>query len=71
MGWASGSGVMNEIIEGVQGLHPSTRGTLFRVVLDAFEGADWDTIDESMGIDPVFDGVVKDKHPEWFDTEYP
>ncbi len=69
MGWASGSQVAIDIINGiaVQLLEDGLKRGVFADVLDALEAADWDTVDEAMGIDPMFDEVVRDKHPGWFD----
>jgi hypothetical protein len=71
MGWAGGSSVAIAIIEsdGVQMLEDCLRKPVLEGVLDALEGADWDTVDEAMGIDPVFDEIVLERHPNWFDSD--
>lgn len=71
MGWASGSQIANDIIEHpeVQVLEDKERKGVFRAVFEALEGHDWDTIDESMGLDPMFDEVVREKYPDWFDED--
>jgi hypothetical protein len=68
MGWASGSYIMNDIIDGMKDQFPympSTREIVYRIVIPALENGDWDTQDESMGLDPSFDVVMKDLHPDW------
>lgn len=67
MGWAGGSYVMTDIIEGIRPEIPDVyqRERVYKPILEALEGADWDTVDEAMGIDPAFDRVVKAMHPNW------
>lgn len=57
MGWASGSRLASRLI-GVALEHISNeeeRDNFYDEMIDAFEDADCDTLDECMGIDPVFD----------------
>lgn len=71
MGWAGGSQVAIAIIEDdrVQVLEDCLRKGVLEAVLDALEGADWDTLDEAMGIDPVFDELILERYPNWFDND--
>jgi hypothetical protein len=67
MGWAGGSDVMTDIIRGIRPEIPDVyqRERVYKPILEALEGCDWDTVDEAMGIDPAFDRVVKAMHPGW------
>lgn len=69
MGWASGSSVAGPIIETVSKeiKDAETRKKVYRPLYEALTGADWDTVDECLGIDTAFDEVVKEYEPEWFD----
>ena len=71
MGWSGGSRVMDGIIEALNcdnvGLHPLQRSWLYMEIIPILEDEDWDTIDECMGTDAVFDQVVQELHPEWFE----
>lgn len=71
MGWGSGSTLMDSVIDAVEATTLSTRErkTLYKKLIDAFEGADWDTQDECSGRDPAFDSALRDLHPEWEDAE--
>lgn len=71
MGWASGSTLFSAVIESIQ-THvdvPDIRIQIYIDLIEAFEEADWDTVDECMGEDPAFDVAVKQLHPDWFDEE--
>lgn len=61
MGWSAGSGIAQPIIEAIRDNVPiaKARKRIYKVLLHSFESADWDTQDEAMGIDPVFDEVLK------------
>ena len=69
MGWSGGSRVAIAIIEGVESLGDTERKHVLEVMLDALEGADWDCLDEAMGIDPVFDEIILERYPNWFDSD--
>lgn len=66
MGWADGSEVMCGIIRVAKEYVPeSTRKSFYLRVIGVLEDADWDTEDEAMGIDPLFDEALKEAHPDW------
>jgi len=76
MGWASGSSVMNEIIEVVHKEIPDDeqnnfglRKRLYKGIIKALQSHDWDTEDESLGVDPAFDQALEEIHPDWFEKE--
>ncbi len=61
MGWASGSDIAVEIVKAVKENVPDkkARKRIYIAVKDALESHDWDTQDEAMGIDPLFDEVLE------------
>lgn len=67
MGWASGSGVMNEIIDTMQDEIDDVdqRRRVYKGIIEAMEGNDWDTQDECIGQDPAFDAALQELHPDW------
>lgn len=67
MGWASGSEVMDEIIEVVQKeiKDPEIRFRLYKGIIVALEGRDWDTQGECEGTDDAFDKALMALHPDW------
>lgn len=71
MGWASGSRVLSEIIEAVMEnvSDNGEREELYNSLIDIFEDADCDTIEECLEIDEVFDDVYYEKYPEDTDIE--
>lgn len=66
MGWAGGSYVMSGIIRSAK-KHVSAkhRKAFYVDVIKALEDADWDTQDECLGKDPVFDEALYEVHPSW------
>lgn len=61
MGWASGSEVGDEIWNGIRDfIHPESRKDAARVVIDALESADCDTIYECEQL--VKDAQLEDKY---------
>lgn len=60
MGWAGGSNVAIPMIEIIQANVESeeTRTVLYQGLYDVLRGADWDTVDEATGIDPLFDSIA-------------
>jgi len=68
MGWASGSGVMEEIIEVVQAeiKDPKVRLSLYKGIISALEGQDWDTQNECEGTDDAYDKALMELHPDWY-----
>jgi len=68
MGWASGSGVMREIIEVVQAdiKDPEVRLHLYKGIITALEGQDWDTQNECEGQDDAYDKALMELHPDWY-----
>ena len=67
MGWASGSQVMEEIIDLVKDeiRDDQVRYRLYKGIITALEGNDWDTQNECEGVDAAYDKALKDLHPDW------
>jgi hypothetical protein len=67
MGWGSGSSLAFDVIKGLSECHATVeqRKMFYGVLIPAMENQDWDTHQDSMGIDPAFDEVVWDLHPDW------
>lgn len=61
MGWSSGTSLMEVIIETIQENvgDPDKRRYMYADIIPAFIDADWDNVDEVMGIDPEFDDEAK------------
>lgn len=68
MGWASGSGLFASVIDAAKVAIPTEadRKEFYKKVIAAFEEHDWDTLDECLDDDPVYEAAVKELHPGWF-----
>lgn len=71
MGWASGSSLMDEIIDAAieVGIDEVTRREFYEKIIESFEDQDCDTLQECEGKDTAFDAALKSAHPEWFEEE--
>ena len=69
MGWASGSELFGHVITAAKKAIPddAARAEFYKPVINAFEDHDWDTQNECEGDDPVFDKLMKEMHPEWYE----
>lgn len=69
MGWASASGIMNEVIDAVlpEVDDNEARKRIYKPIIKVLEDGDWDTQDESLGIDPAFDELMAEIHPGWYE----
>lgn len=67
MGWSSGSEIMNAVIEAVRDevKNKEKRKAIYLPVLDMLENNDWDTQDESIGLDAAFDEIMVIRYGEW------
>jgi hypothetical protein len=65
MGWASGSGLMDDIITVIFSEIPekSKRFRIYTGIIKAMENFDWDTQDACLGHDPEFDRALGKLHP--------
>lgn len=68
MGCASGSEVMEEIIEVAQTevKDYKIRLRLYKGIIRALEGQDWDTQSECKGSDHAYDKALMELHPDWY-----
>lgn len=62
MGWASGGEVADPVIKAVKENVPDekARRKIYDALIDALQSRDWDTEQESMGIDDCFDEALRD-----------
>jgi hypothetical protein len=65
MGWSRGSGLFSELIWIMMKTVPEdkVRREIYEHMLDAFEENDWDTQDECVGPDQVFDELFEERYP--------
>jgi hypothetical protein len=71
MGWASGSALFHDLILSLQDaeVDAPTRAKIYDAMIEAFENMDWDTQQECEGEDPVYDKVLKERNPEWYEED--
>lgn len=71
MGWGSGSRLATRLIEAAKDTisNEEERVNFYDAMIDAFEDADCDTLDECLEVDPVFDALWKTKYPDsdWYE----
>lgn len=67
MGWSSGTTIVEKMIDIIQENvgDPDKRFYMYLEMIEVFEDADWDNIDEVMGKDEEFDRAAKQLHPDW------
>lgn len=65
MGWASGSGLMQDVITAVNKSFRRGKGAkkFYEMVIEAFQDHDCDTLDECKGSDPDFDAAYREAYP--------
>lgn len=64
MGW-NASHIVERIIESAKtNFRSDDREDFYDDLIEVFTDADWDTIDEVLGLDPAFDRVARSKFPE-------
>lgn len=67
MGWASGSGLMSDIIEEIEnidGLNHDLKIEVYKVMIEKFEDHDCDTLDECVDDSKAFEEAYYDLYPE-------
>lgn len=76
MGWASGSGVMSDIVTNIRDtgladeIKDDARQALYGILIDAFQDADCDTLDECLDIDPAYDKAYANFYPDEEDEDW-
>lgn len=65
MGWASGSDVAKKIITSgvVRKMRRKNRLEFYRVLIEALEDQDCDTLQECIDLDPVFEEAYEEMQP--------
>lgn len=60
MGWSSGTDIAIAVVTAVKAnvSDAKVRLKIYKPFLEAMEDSDWDTQDEAMDIDPVFDKLI-------------
>lgn len=68
MGWGSGSLLMDKVIRKLKAEHVPeyTRKLIYETMIPAMQDMDWDTEIDCMGIDPVYDNLLRESFPDWF-----
>jgi hypothetical protein len=63
MGWASGSRVACKVIKAVKKVKMTKKAkkAIYKALGSALQEHDWDTQNEVLGIDPVYDEVSKEE----------
>ena len=63
MGWSGGYYVMNGLIRTLNfvGVDADTREKIYEKMLRVLEDQDWDTQEDCVGEDPVYDSVLRDE----------
>lgn len=71
MGWNAGSLIMDDLINALiaADISDDQRKIIYEKIYESFRDMDWDTVDECLGVDFVFDNVVRSIEPEWFDED--
>jgi hypothetical protein len=65
MGWASGSGLLGDIILSTKKVVPvKHRKELYKLFIDHFESYDCDTVCECIGLDKQFDLAMQELYPD-------
>lgn len=70
MGWASGSGMMREMIRVVEKhVAEASKPKVYKELIEIFEHKDCDTLDECLGQSKAFDKVFTKLYPREDDDE--
>ena len=71
MGWASGSYLMELIIEGAKQEFPDhdLRKRMYKIIIPAMRDQDWDTELECLEDDDAYAEALMELYPGWFEGE--
>lgn len=71
MGWGGGGEIAAGIVNTVEDIvtHHGDRVRIYKGVILTLEGADWDQLDETVGLSSAFDDALEELYPEMFDFE--
>jgi hypothetical protein len=68
MGWCSGSDIASAMIRAGKKYIPARhRKAFYNDVINALEDHDWDCQGDVMGEDELFDEVLKERNPDWYE----
>lgn len=71
MSWSSAtqimSGVMNALLD--WNANESCREAVYECLISPLQENDWDGERDILGIDPVYDRMLREQHPDWFEDE--
>lgn len=70
MGWNGGSLIFSHVIESLKDrVDAETREEIYYDLIEVFENADADSLQECMGEDKAFDRVYKELNPSYFEED--
>lgn len=71
MGWSGGTDIATAVIKSAKKniKDKEARRAFYHDFLDAMEDSDWDTQDEAMEIDPLFDEVLSKRNEDGCEDE--
>jgi len=71
MGWGSGYYLMEEVIRKMMAdlVPDDTRKLIYGILIPAMREMDWDTEVDCMGVDPVYDNLLRSMFPDWFEDD--
>ncbi len=71
MGWAGGSDIACVVIQQAKThiKNKKARTKFYEAFYDVMTDHDWDTKGESERIDPLWDELLKDLHPDWYEED--
>lgn len=69
MGWSGGSNIACDMIKCIKKnvKDEKVKFNLYTCLIKSLENEDWDTEDEAMGVDKVFDKAMLKLNPDWTD----
>lgn len=71
MGWGSGSRLMTDVMMAMKSgkVPDETRKLVYGILIPAMQNRDWDTEVDCMGVDPVYDNLLRSMFPDWFEDD--
>ena len=71
MGWGSGSRLMTDVIKKMleKKIPAESRKAIYEILIPAMQDQDWDTEADCMHSDPVYDAVLIEQNPDWFEED--
>lgn len=71
MGWCGGSSIFSAVIKAAKRFikDPKDRRKFYLALLPEFNAHDWDTQNECDGLDSVFDKILREQYPEFFEDD--